>query len=146
VKWRVLFLCATNGLHSPMAEAILSKIDSERFASTSAGAMCGRLHPLTVAALKEIGLDLASKTPKSVQELAEEEFDYVITLGERPPFHNRNFGRAEIVHWKFDNPSVNSNDSEKQLREFRVVRDQILQRLRLFVLVHARPATSAATI
>ena len=138
MKCRVLFVCATNGLHSPMAEALLKWLDSEHFEAISAGAICGQLDPLTLEVLKEIGIDLGRKTPKSVQQLPDTEFDYVITLGQRPPSFHRNFPRAQIVHWKFDDAGA-PDDPEKQLRQFRTVRDQILQRLRLFVLVHVRP-------
>ena len=138
MTYRVLFVCATNGLHSPMAEAMLKWLDSEHFEARSAGAICGQLHPLTVEVLNEIGIDLGQKTPKSVQQLVDEKFDYVITLGERAPSHDRNFPCTEIVHWKFDDAGA-LDDPEKQLRQFRMIRDQILQRLRLFVLVHVRP-------
>src|SRR5262249_3876683 len=138
LKYRVLFVCASNGLHSPMAEAMLKRLDCEHFEATSAGTICGQLHPLTVEVLKEIGIDLGRKIPKSMQHLFDNEFDYVITLGESAPSFDRNFPRRrEIVHWKFNDPGAMDNP-EKQLREFRMVRDQILQRLRLFVLVHVR--------
>jgi len=143
LKCRVLFLCATTGLHGSMAEAMLNWIDSEHFEATSAGIMCGRLHPLIPEVLKEIGIDVEQKALKSLQQLPEEEFQYVITLGEPAPSYDRNFPGAEIVHWRFDRPVGLSNDLEKQLREFRIVRDQILQRLRLFVLVHSRPRAAA---
>jgi protein-tyrosine-phosphatase len=103
----------------------------------SAGTTCGQLHPLTVEVLKEIGIDLGQKTPESVQQSPDEEFAYVITLGERVPSYERNFPCAEIVHWKFNDTNA-SDDPERQLRAFRMVRDQILQRLRLLVLVHVR--------
>ena len=128
-----------------MAEAMLCSFDSANFEATSAGAVCGRLHPLTVEVMKEIGIDLEQKTLRSVQEVRDEEFDYVITLGECPPSYDRTFRCAEVVHWKFGNPEAISNDPQKQLLEFRIVRDQILQRLRLFTLVHTRPRTARAT-
>jgi len=137
LKCRVLFVCADNGLHSPMAEAMLNWLDSEHFEATSAGTIYGELHPLTVEVMKEIGIDLGQKTPKSVNQLLNEEFDYVITLGRGALSCERKFPRAEVVHWKFDDPR-GPDDPESQLREFRTIRDQILQRLRLFVLVHFR--------
>jgi ArsR family transcriptional regulator len=136
--FKVLFLCATNGLHSPMAEAMLRRLDSEHFEATSAGITAGRMHPLTGEVLKEVGIDLEQKMPKSLQQIPDQEFDYVITLGEVGLSYQRKFSRAETVHWKFDRPCGFSIDPEKQLRQFRIVRDQILQRLRLFVLVHVR--------
>ena len=78
-----------------------------------------------------------AKTPKSVNQLLNEEFDYVITLGRRAQSCDRKFPCAEVVHRKFDDPR-GPDDPERQLREFRTIRDQILQRLRLFVLVHLR--------
>src|SRR5215469_13531335 len=138
LKCRVLFICANNGLHSPIAAAMLNWLDSEHFEAMSAGTICGELDPLTVEVMKEIGIDLGQKTPKSVHQLLDEAFDYVITLGRRAPSYDRKFPCAEIVHWKFDEPG-GPDDPEKQLLEFRTIRDQIIQRLRLFVLVHVRP-------
>jgi arsenate reductase len=137
LKCRVLFVCADNGLHSPMAEAMLNWLDSEHFEVISAGTIYGELHPLTVEVMKEIGIDLGQKAPKSVHQLLSKEFDYVFTLGTRALSSDRNFPCAEVVHWKFDEPG-GPDDPEKQLGEFRRIRDQILQRLRLFVLVHVR--------
>ena len=137
MKCRVLFVCADNGLYSPMAEAMLKWLDSEHFEAVSAGTICGELHPLTVKVMKEIGIDVAQKRPKSVHQLLSEEFDYVITLGGHALSCDRKFPCAEIIHWKFDDPG-GPGDPERQLREFRIIRDQILQRLRLFVLVHVR--------
>jgi len=134
---RVLFVCSNNGLHSPMAEAMLKWLNSERFEAMSAGTICGELHPLAVKVMKEIGIDLVQRAPKSVHQLLGDKFDYVITLGGRALSCDPNFPCAEIVHWKFEDPS-GTDDPEKQLRQFRIIRDQILQRLRLFVLVHVR--------
>ena len=137
MKCRVLFVCADNGLHGPMAEAMLKWLDSEHFEAISASIICGELYPLTVKVMKEIGIDLAQKTPKPVHQLLYEEFNYVITLGGRAVSWDRTFPCAEIVHWRFDDPG-GPDDPERQSREFRMIRDQILQRLRLFVLVHVR--------
>src|SRR5437868_7036318 len=54
---RVLFLCATNGVQSPMAEALLNRLGSEHFEVTSAGMDCGEMHPLTVEVMRGIGID-----------------------------------------------------------------------------------------
>jgi len=88
--------------------------------------------------MNEVGIDLSAKTPRRVQELADERFDYVITLDDSTACTYRNSHHAETIHWKVDDPAAISNEPEKQLRAFRVVRDQIAQRLRLFVIVHVR--------
>jgi protein-tyrosine-phosphatase len=124
-----------------MAEALLRRIDSEHFQAVSAGTSRGRLHPLTIEVMKEIGIDLNHKIPKLLEDVTDDEFDYVITLDEISRRLCRNFQRAETIHWKLDDPVAASKDPERQLRAFRMVRDQISQRLRLFVIVHVRPQT-----
>jgi ArsR family transcriptional regulator len=120
-----------------MAGAMLKWLDSEHFEAITAGIICGELHPLTVKVMKEIRVDVVQKTPKSVRQLSSQGFDYVITLGRQALSCERKFPGAEIVHWKFEDP-CGPDDPERQLREFQIIRDQILQRLRLFVLVHVR--------
>jgi ArsR family transcriptional regulator len=133
-----------------MAGAMLKWLDSEHFEAVTAGTTCGELNPLTVKVMKEIGIDVVQKPQKSMRQLSGQEFDYVITLGRHALSCGLKFPRSEIVHWKFDDPG-GSDDAERQLREFRVIRDQLLQRLRLFVLVHvrsqipSRPAGLAST-
>jgi arsenate reductase len=136
---KVLFLCATNSLHSAMAEALLSRIDSKHFEALSAGVSRGRLHPYTVEVMKEVGIDLSQRAPQNAEDLKDDNFDLAITLDEISRRVFPNFHRAETVHWKLDDLVAVSKDPERQLRAFRMVRDQIAQRLRLFVTVHARP-------
>ena len=49
----------------------------------------------------------------------------------------RRFPDAELVHWQFDDPLV-ATDCRKQKRMFHSLRDQMVQRLRLFALVQVR--------
>jgi protein-tyrosine-phosphatase len=139
LKKKVLFLCADNGVHSPMAEALLGHIDCEHFQAISAGISRGQLHPCTLEAMKEIGIDLSQKAPKHVDDLRDEEFNYVITLDESSRRLCGHFKCPDVIHWKFDDPTAASPDAERQLHAFRMIRDQISQRLRLFVAVHVRP-------
>ena len=138
LRRKILFLCETNGVHSPIAEALLSRIDSEHFEAISAGASPGRLHPLTVEVVKEVGIDLSRKIPKHIRAVADDSFDYVITFDEVSARAYRNPRRIEVIHWKLDDPLATPGDPESQLRAFRMVRDQIAQRLRLFVIVNVR--------
>jgi protein-tyrosine-phosphatase len=128
-----------------MAEALLDRIDAEHFEASSAGRSHGRPHPLTLEVMSELGVELSQAPHRTVPELADERFDFVITLDEGTASLSRNFRDAEIIHWKFDDPLA-LVDAQKQLRAFRMVRDQIAQRLRLFVIVEVRsraPSVSA---
>jgi len=116
-------------------------MDSEHFYAVSASTSHGRVHPFTVKVMKEIGIDLSQKSPKHLKDLRDDKFDYVITLDESSTRAYRNFRSAETIQWKLDDPSAAPTDPERQLRAFRITRDQISQRLRLFVIVHVRPQT-----
>src|SRR5262245_12363006 len=107
-----------------MAEALLNRIDSEHFEAVSAGTSRRELHHCTVEVMKEVGIDLSQKALKRVEDLAEDKFDYVITLDDSAARAYRNFRRAATIHWKFDDPTSFA-DPAKQLRVFRMVRDQI---------------------
>src|SRR5262249_31271323 len=137
---KVLFLCETNGLHSLMAKALLSTIDSEHFEAVSACRSRGKLHPFTIEVMKEIGIDLSEESPKQLEDVKQDKFDYVIAFDDSTSAYP-NSCRAEIIHWKFEDPAAASSEPERQLRAFRTVRDQISLRLRLFVIVHVRPQT-----
>jgi len=139
MKLRVLFVCATNGVQSPIAEALLAAMDPEHFEACSAGIERGEMHPLTVEVMKEIDIDLQGRTTRSVDDVQHLTFDIVITLCDRARFLGPKFTQAEVVHWRFDDP-LRVSDQVKQKRMFLVLRDQIKQRIRLFALVYARAA------
>lgn len=125
-----------------MAEALLRHIDSRNFDAFSAGVSGQDVHPLAIDVMREMGIDLGHKVAKTVANLGNEAFDFIITLDEATARQNYSFGAGETINWKFDSLETGSTDPETQRRAFRVVRDQIAQRLRLFVIVHSRPDVS----
>jgi protein-tyrosine-phosphatase len=137
MKLKVLFLCATNGVHSPMAEALLTTLDADHFEAASAGILRGRLDPYAVEVMKEIGIDLQGRRTKTIQDVSDRNFDFVITLCNRARSERPNFPGAEFVHWQLDDP-LTAIDDVKRKRMFQALRDQIAQRLRLFTLVQVR--------
>jgi protein-tyrosine-phosphatase len=137
MKLRVLFLCTTNGVESPMAEALLNRLDREHFEVMSAGIDPGEIHPLTLEVMKDIGIDLGGRVVKATRDVLSFSFDFVITLSDRAKSECPRFPEAQLVHWQFDDPLAEL-DAAKWQRLFRSLRDQIAQRVRLFVLVQAR--------
>jgi arsenate reductase len=135
MKMKVLFLCATNSVQSPIAEALLRR--SEHFIATSAGIDCRPIHPLTVEVMRDIGIDLESHRPLSVHDLASRDFDFVISLCDQAKDLYSLFPNAEHIHWQFDDPTVLPN-LQRQQNAFQVLRDQMMQRIHLFVLVQVR--------
>jgi arsenate reductase len=133
-KKRVLFLCTGNSARSQIAEALLRQSAGDRFEVFSAGTHPKGLHPVSVEVMKELGIDISTQTSKDVARYASEKFDYVITVCDRAKQACPVFPGAEPIHWGFDDPA--EAPAERQLEVFRRVRDEIRQRLNLFLLAN----------
>ena len=131
---RVLFLCTGNSARSQMAEGLLRQMAGDRFDVFSAGTHPKGLHPRSVEVMKETGIDIAHQRSKDVSEYAMEKFDYVITVCDRAKQQCPVFPGAEPIHWGFDDPA--EADAERQLETFSRARDEIRQRLHLFLLAN----------
>ena len=133
---RVLFLCTGNSARSQMAEGLLRNLAGDRFEVVSAGTTPKGLHSRSVEVMKEMGIDVSQQTSKDVKQFLNEKFDYVITVCDRAKQQCPIFPGAEPIHWGFDDPAEAPPD--KQLDTFRLVRNEILQRLRLFLLANQK--------
>ena len=134
-KIKVLFVCIHNSARSQMAEGFLSAIGGDRFCAWSAGIERGQLNPDVVEAMKESGLDISGKETKSVSEVIEKDFDYVITVcdeasAERCPVFP---GTAQKLHWGFPDPSAISGSKDEKLEETRSIRDQIKNKIECWI-------------
>jgi arsenate reductase (thioredoxin) len=78
----VLFVCVHNAGRSQIAAALLERKAEGRVKVLSAGSEpADRLHPPVVAAMNEIGIDLAGERPKLLEDGMVREADVVITMG-----------------------------------------------------------------
>src|SRR5882724_4020691 len=66
MKQKVLFICVHNSARSEMAEAFLKEICNDYFEAHSAGLEAGKLNPLAIEAMREIGIDISQKQTQSV--------------------------------------------------------------------------------
>jgi protein-tyrosine-phosphatase len=142
MKKTVLFLCDANGVQSIMAAALLRRIDPEHFEAVSASIRPGQLHPLAVETMKEVGVNLEEKISAPVGNQRRLLFDFVITLCDRTNTDCTGLRGEGRIHWHFDDP-LRQPDLDRQRRAFRALRDQIAQRLHLFVLVQIRSRQAA---
>lgn len=132
---RVLFLCVGNSCRSQMAEALLRHLGGERFDVHSAGSIPVGVHPKTIQALAEIGIDAGRQRSKHWSVYLDvPPFDYVIAVCE-PESQNCPIAPVvgERLHWPFDDPFGVRGTDEEQMNVFRRVRDQIAERIRQFV-------------
>jgi arsenate reductase (thioredoxin) len=79
-KKRVLFICTHNAARSQMAEGLLRALHGNRYEVSSAGTKPGRVSPYAIKVMAEIGIDIGAHRAKSLQEVLDQEFDYVITI------------------------------------------------------------------
>jgi len=133
-KTKVLFVCVHNSARSQMAEAFLNHYFGDRFEAESAGLEPGKLNPVVVEVMKEIGLDISANKTKSVFDYFKQGkmFKYVITVcdetaAERCPIFP---GVAERIRWSFPDPSALQGTYEEKLDETKRIRDQIKEKVK----------------
>lgn len=92
----------------------------------SAGLEAGQLRPEAVAVMAELGLDISAQRSKSVDELAGERFDVVVTTCDEAKEACPLFpGTAKMLHWGLPDPAAVEGDEETRLQAFRQVRDEL---------------------
>ena len=131
---RVLVLCTGNSARSQMAEGLLREMGGDRFEAASAGVAPSFVRPEAIAVMREVDIDISGHESKSVDEFINQEFDYVITVCDNANEQCPVFpGNTRRIHWSFDDPAAAQGDEEQRLAVFRRVRDEIRQRLQLFL-------------
>ncbi|MBN1162975.1 MAG: arsenate reductase ArsC [Candidatus Krumholzibacteriota bacterium] len=128
-KLKVLFLCTGNSCRSQMAEGLCRHLLGDFIEPYSAGIEKHGLNPLAVKVMGEIGIDISGQRSKTVDELGEKEFDYVVTVCDRAkemcPFFP---ARVKVVHREFEDPPKLAEEAAGEaeaLALYRRVRDEI---------------------
>jgi arsenate reductase len=116
-----------------MAEAFLNKYGGDKFIAESAGLEPGKLNPIVVEAMKEVGIDISTSKTKSVFDFFKQGrmYQYVVTVcdesnAERCPIFP---GVKETLHWSFRDPSSLTGSHEEKLAGARIIRDEIKARV-----------------
>ncbi len=129
MKKKILFVCIHNSARSQMAEAFLNKICGDSFEAHSAGIEPGKLNPVVVEAMREVGIDISGNKTKGVFDMIKSGriFSHVITVcdetsAERCPIFP---GVTTRLHWGFADPSSFKGTKEEVLGRTREVRDTI---------------------
>ena len=130
---RVLFICMHNSGRSQMCEALLKHYADDRFDAQSAGLEPGKLNPMVVEVMAEIGIDISRNKTKSVFDVwkSGEAFQYVVAVcdaesAEKCPIFP---GITKRLHWPFHDPSKITGTREQKLQKVRDIRDQIAARV-----------------
>jgi arsenate reductase len=136
MKYKVLFICVHNSARSQMAEAFLKEIFGHNFEPHSAGLEPGKLNPLAVEAMREIGIDISQNKTQSVFDVfrSGELFAYVITVCDESSADSCPIftGVTQRLHWSFPDPAALTGTDEERLAGTRKIRDQIRARLEMW--------------
>ncbi|HEU4706514.1 MAG TPA: arsenate reductase ArsC [Solirubrobacterales bacterium] len=119
---RALFVCLHNAGRSQMSEALFNRAAEGRHEGRSAGTTpADRVHPEVVAAMAEIGLDIAGRTPHRLSREDAEWADVVVTMGcgdECPYIPGKRY-----LDWDLPDPKG------QPIEAVRATRDEIEQRV-----------------
>src|SRR5581483_3231467 len=106
----VLFLCSLNAIRSPIAAALLRHLRGSRITVLSAGIRGGAsVDGFAVAAMGELGIDIAGHRPVGLAELEDLAVELIITLS--PEAHHRALEltrehRVAVEYWPIPDPTV----------------------------------------
>jgi len=100
----------------------------------SAGTRPSRVRPEAIAAMDEIGIDISGHRSKSVDEFVGVDLDFVITVCDNAKESCPIFpGQTRRLHWPFDDPAAVEGSDEVKMAAFRRIRDQIRDRVMVFL-------------
>ena len=134
LKKKVLFICTGNACRSQIAHGLLNDMASSHFEVFSAGSHPSQVHPISIAVMEEIGIDISMHTSNYIDDYLDKDIDIVITVCDNAnnacPTFPENVKR---IHWSIDDPFRNWNFDLNQLSTFRETREQIKLRILKFI-------------
>ncbi|MEK7402069.1 MAG: arsenate reductase ArsC [Gemmatimonadota bacterium] len=121
---RVLFVCVENSNRSQMADAFAKLNGAGTVESFSAGSRpSGVINPRAVAAMREKGYDLTAHKSKSLTEVPQGPYEYVVTMGCGdacpwiPATHREDWDLADPKHMSDAELAVVRDDIERRVAE-----------------------------
>ena len=122
----ILVLCTGNSCRSQLAEGYLKYFANDKAKIYSAGIETHGVNPKAIAIMMEDGIDISNHTSNNVDEYANIDFDYVITVCDNakeacPVFPSK----AKKIHYNFPDPAKAKGTEEEIMDQFRTVREMI---------------------
>jgi len=137
---RILILCTGNSCRSQMAEGFLKSFNRNLDVFSAGTIPAARISSRAIQVMNELGIDISTEYPKSVDQFLGESFDYVITVcdhaKETCPVFLGNVKHR--IHIGFDDPAEARGTEEEIRSEFRRIRDEIKNRFIEFYNTHLR--------
>ena len=115
-KPTVLFVCVHNAGRSQMAAGYLQHLAGDRIDVLSAGSKPGNeINPIAIAAMTEVGIDIAGNVPKVLTDDAVEASDVVVTMGCGDAC--RWYPGKHYQDWVLDDPAGQSIEAIRPIRD-----------------------------
>ena len=115
-KPSVLFVCVHNAGRSQMAAGFLTALSDGQIEVRSAGSLpADQVNPAAVAAMAEVGIDIADQHPKVLTTEAVQASDVVITMGcgDACPI----FPGKRYEDWELDDPAGQGVEAVRPIRD-----------------------------
>lgn len=128
----VLFACTLNSIRSPIAAALMRQLHRRVFVD-SVGVRTAPIEPFAVAVMAELGIDLAAHQAKSFDELEDTSFDLVVSLSpdaQHAAVELTRSAACEVEFWPVFDPTAVEGNREETLAAYRLLRNQLAQRIR----------------
>ena len=112
----VLFVCVHNAGRSQIAAGFMRTLGAGKVEVLSAGsAPKDSINPVAVAAMAEVGIDIANNVPKVLTPEAVQMSDVVITMGcgDACPF----YPGKRYEDWKLDDPAGEGIEQVRRIRD-----------------------------
>jgi arsenate reductase len=123
---KILILCTGNSCRSQIAEGYLRSFTQNRALVYSAGIEAHGVNTKAIQIMKEDQIDISNHTSNLIDDYANIEFDFIITVcdnaKERCPFFP---SQAKKIHYNFPDPAKAMGTEIEILEEFRRVREMI---------------------
>jgi len=136
MRKKVLFICVHNSARSQMAAAWLNEICGDYFEAESAGLEPGKLNPLAVQVMDEVGIDISNNETQAVFDVFKsgQLFAYVVTVCDETSVEKCPIfpGVTNRLHWSFPDPAVLVGTQQERLEGTRKIRDDIRARIEMW--------------
>ncbi|MDO8519244.1 MAG: arsenate reductase ArsC, partial [Deltaproteobacteria bacterium] len=125
---KILFICEYNACRSQMAEGIARHLLPKTVSVASAGLYPGELNQWTIDVMNEIGIDISSHRSKKLEIVADDTYDYIITLAEPASAAVRALAAKNHLSWFHPDPAAELGGAEEVKAKIRGVRDALRKR------------------
>ncbi|MFZ0384941.1 MAG: arsenate reductase ArsC [Solirubrobacteraceae bacterium] len=118
----VLFVCRQNAGRSQMSQALFQRAAADTHCALSAGTTpSDHVHPEVLQVMREIGIDLADRTPQLLTRELADEAEIVVTMGcgDQCPY----IPGKRYIDWELDDPHG------QPIEQVRGIRDEIDRRV-----------------